>query len=127
MRNRGTVKTATRETLQPCNENPMSDARKAWLDRWLPTLPILLGLIAQTFWFGYRDGVTQTNIAALQKELMPFEKRIEVFMPRVEVNAANKSRDAEILAMREEFRSRLVALESKLDRLIERSPLSKND
>ena len=111
----------------------MSDARKETLFRWLPVFTCLLGMLGQAAWLGNKWGVMETRMLAFEAHArdqishMPLQEKLAIFLPRAEFAQIKTARDAELLALREDFRAGLSAVNAKLDRLIERSAVSKND
>ena len=98
----------------------MSSAQKETLQKWLPSLlTLLIQLVAISYWGGTISSRVSSIEAHANSETIhtPMAKKVEMFVTRTEFVAEKDARADDRITMR--------TIETKLDRLIERS--SKND
>ena len=99
----------------------MSLTQKEMLSRWLPVLVALAGFMTNAVYIGRWSGAMEGRMVNLEHHAenkenhMPFEKKVDLFVTRVEFSHSKSSRDLEINDIKLNFRS----IDAKLDRLVE--------
>mgnify|MGYP001570455578 CR=1 FL=1 len=102
----------------------MSDPTKYIFFRWLP---LLVSLLTNAVLFGIFYGSTKTemsslreNTAALRTEMMPMEKRLQVFGSTAEQRARQESIDRELREIKQLIRELAQTTNARLDALSRR-------
>jgi hypothetical protein len=93
----------------------MSTSQRDWISKWTP---LLFSITVNVIWVGYTYGRYEQRMIPVESHIMSetHEKLSEKFVLRNEFNLRTTQRDRELATLGE----RLLRIEDKLDRLLER-------